>query len=169
MTASVDGDGFATSMRAVLRTVRKERGWTQADLAARTDGAVTKAALAGYEIGHRSLRLSTFWILARALGYSCAELTARAERTMEGRGPHLRIRVQQVLHTTDPALQPVRTWLRSGYPQGAAALSVEPLPDGAVTALANLMGVAPDECRRRLSHFDADQIGVSTTRHAQDA
>lgn len=167
MTVSADGDGFATSMRTVLRTARKERGWTQAELATRTGGAVTKAALAGYEIGHRSLRLATFWILAQALGFSCAELTARAERTMQGRGPHLRIRVQAVLHTSGPELQPVRTWLRSRYPQGAAALSVEPLPDGAVTALANLMGVTADACRLRLSHFDADR-SLSEAR-AQDA
>ena len=59
---------FAAAVSRVIRESRRRQKLTQAELAHRTGGLVTKAALANYETGHRSLRIDVVWVLAGALG-----------------------------------------------------------------------------------------------------
>ncbi len=147
--------GFAAALCAQLRQSRHRQGLTQAQVAARTGGLVSKAALANYETGHRSLRIDVFWVLARALGEDCGRLIAGAERSivptsaLRGRSA-ISIRVADVLATTDVALAPVRRWFSIRHPDGVVDDVTESLGEGALKALANLMGMTVNECRDRL-------------------
>lgn len=146
---------FAAALCVQLRDARRRQGLTQAQVAARTDGLVSKAALANYETGHRSLRVDVFWILARALGEDCGKLIAGAERSivpssvLRGRNT-ISVRVADVLNTTDESLAPVRRWFSIRHPGGADSNVVESLGEGALSALSSLMNISMAECRDRL-------------------
>lgn len=160
--------GFAAALCSQLRESRRRQGLTQAQVAARTGGLVSKAALANYETGHRSLRVDVFWVLARALGEDCGKLIAGAERTivpasaLRGRST-ISVRVADVLATSDTALAPVRRWFSIRHPDGGVGLT-ETLGEGALKALANLMGMTVAECRDRLIDLagagEPPQIGL---------
>lgn len=147
--------GFASALCAQLRESRRRQGLTQAQVAARTGGLVSKAALANYETGHRSLRVDVFWILSRALGEDSGKLIAGAERSivpasaLRGRST-ISIRVADVLATTDVTLAPVRRWFSIRHPDGGGSGVTESLGEGALKALADLMGMTIAECRNRL-------------------
>lgn len=154
----VDADqqaGFAAALCAQLRESRRRQGLTQAQVASRTGGQVSKAALANYETGHRSLRVDVFWVIARALGEDCGKLIAGAERAivpmsaLRGRSA-ISVRVADVLATTDEALAPVRRWFSIRHPEGAIDDATESLGEGALRALSNLTGMTVNECRDRL-------------------
>lgn len=154
----VDADqqaGFAAALCAQLRESRRRQGLTQAQVAARTGGQVSKAALANYETGHRSLRIDVFWVISRALGEDCGKLIAGAERSivpmssLRGRSA-ISVRVADVLATTDESLAPVRRWFSIRHPEGAIADVTESLGEGALRALSNLTGMTVAECRDRL-------------------
>lgn len=154
----VDADqqaGFAAALCGQLRESRRRQGLTQAQVAARTGGQVSKAALANYETGHRSLRVDVFWVLSRALDEDCGTLIAGAERAtvpssaMRSRST-ISVRVSDVLATTDEALAPVRRWFSIRHPDGAVENVTESLGEGALKALSSLMGITLTECRDRL-------------------
>lgn len=169
---SIDADvqlSFAAALCSQLRESRRRLGLTQAQVAARTGGRVSKAALANYETGHRSLRVDVFWVIARALGEDCGALIAAAERSivpaaaLRGRAM-LTVRVADVLATTDAALAPVRRWFSIRHPEGVASGVTETLGEGALKALAHLMDMSIVECRDRLTDIagaadQADRIG----------
>nr|WP_246232237.1 helix-turn-helix transcriptional regulator [Nakamurella aerolata] len=147
--------GFAAALCAQLRESRRRQSLTQAQVATRTNGLVSKAALANYETGHRSLRVDVFWVIARALGEDCGALIAAAERSivpagqLSGRAT-ISLRVADVLATTDEVLAPVRRWFSIRHPEGAVDGVTESLGEGALKALAHLMGMTVPECRARL-------------------
>lgn len=161
--------GFAAALCGQLRESRRRQGLTQAQVAARTGGLVSKAALANYETGHRSLRVDVFWVLARALGEDCGKLIAGAERTivpasaLRGRST-ISVRVADVLATTDEALAPVRRWFSIRHPDGAVDGITESLGEGAIKALADLMGMSVSECRDRLVDLAVDMPPASVHR-----
>lgn len=167
--------GFARALCGQLRESRRRQGLTQAQVAARTGGLVSKAALANYETGHRSLRVDVFWVLSRALGEDCGKLIAGAERTivpaaaLRGRST-ISVRVADVLATSDAAMAPVRRWFSIRHPEGGAALT-ETLGEGALKALANLMGMTVAECRDRLIDLAGagDPAPVGLARHVPPA
>ena len=141
---------FLTALCAELRESRRRQGLTQADLAARTGGMVTKAALANYETGHRSLRVEVFWALARALEESCGDLIARAERHANlrhdtGLPSAIVINLHRIVASTDPRLDGVKRWFELRY--RSSRPRTERLDGVAIKALAALMGTEPDECR----------------------
>lgn len=70
---------FAACIVYEIRRLRVDKSWSQTDLADRTQGAVSKAALASYELGHTRLPLSVLWELAHALGTTAAAIIAAAE------------------------------------------------------------------------------------------
>lgn len=147
--------GFAAALCAQLRESRRRQGLTQAQVATRTNGLVSKAALANYETGHRSLRVDVFWVIARALGEDCGALIAAAERSIVPAGQlsghsTISLRVADVLATTDEVLAPVRRWFSIRHPEGAVDGVTESLGEGALKALAHLMGMTVPECRARL-------------------
>lgn len=147
---------FASVVAALLRQSRRRQGLTQAEVAERTAGSVSKAALANYETGHRSLRVDVFWVLARALGEDPGALLAGAERNsgygVDADVAPIVVDVDAVLESTDARLAPVRRWFALRLQRGGTRLTVRSvtLDHGAVSALASLMGVSAAECRRLL-------------------
>src|SRR6476660_4732572 len=57
---------FAAAVCRVMRESRRRQKLTQAEVAQRTGGLVSKAALAKYETGHRSLRVDVAEVMATA-------------------------------------------------------------------------------------------------------
>jgi hypothetical protein len=112
---------------------------------------VSKAALANYETGHRSLRVDVLWVIAGALGEDLGSLLSAAERGVAlrpaaGATGSITVDISEVMATADPRLGPVKRWFElrtTGAPSAT-------LDDGAIAALAALMNVSPIECRRIL-------------------
>jgi transcriptional regulator with XRE-family HTH domain len=148
---------FASVLAALLRTSRRRQGLTQSQVAARTGGVVSKAALANYETGHRSLRVDVFWVIARALGEDPGAMLVAAERSSgygaDSKAPPVTVDVEALQASTDPRLAPVRRWFAVRLRRDGTRLAVHTvtLDHGALVALADLMGVSPDECRRLLA------------------
>lgn len=146
-------DRFDAALVDQLRAARRSRGWTQIDLAAHTSGLVSKSALAGYELGHRALRIPVAWILSRALGENLSTLISRAEAAVRTKEPVVRLQVRHVLNSTDEKIAAVRTWLHSRYPPDVAPAIRLTLTEQAFGALATLMQITVDECRGRLQPY----------------
>jgi len=145
---------FAAAVCRVLRESRRRQKLTQAEVAQRTGGLVSKAALANYETGHRSLRVDVLWVIAGALGEDLGTLLTAAERSVMlrpiggGSGGSITVDVAEVMASTDPKLVPVRRWFELRH---ASPGTVVTLDDGAISALASLMNVSALECRRILT------------------
>lgn len=142
---------FAAAVCRVMRESRRRQKLTQAEVAQRTNGLVSKAALANYETGHRSLRVDVLWVIAGALGEDLGALLSAAERTVATRpspfgSGSIAVDVQEVMASSDPRLAVVKRW----FELRANSSSTMTLDDGAIAALAALMNVRPDECRRLL-------------------
>src|SRR4051795_2673678 len=83
MSQAVDSwskEMFAAAICRLLRDSRRRQKLTQAQVAARTGGLISKAALANYETGHRSLRVDVLWVIAGALGEDLGTLLGAAEQ-----------------------------------------------------------------------------------------
>ena len=122
-------------------------------MAQRTGGLVSKAALANYETGHRSLRVDVLWVIAGALGEDLGALLTAAERGVAlrpaaGATGSITVDVAEVMATNDPRLGPVKRWFDLRTHGGTTAAMT--LDDGAIAALAALMNVSAVECRRIL-------------------
>ncbi|MBN9609583.1 MAG: helix-turn-helix domain-containing protein [Actinobacteria bacterium] len=164
---------FATAVATLLRQSRRSQRLTQTEVADRTAGAVSKAALANYETGHRSLRIDVFWAIAKALGEDPGGILAAAERasgfgTDAAEGP-ITVDVEAIRDSVDPRLAPVRRWFGMRLQAGGARLAVRTitLDFGALAALAELMGVSAVECRRILAQAgtiprDGSDTGTSS-------
>src|SRR3978361_1326302 len=119
MSQAVDSwskEMFAAAVCRLLRDSRRRQKLTQAQVAARTGGLVSKAALANYETGHRSLRVDVLWVIAGALGEDLGSLLSAAERGVALRPPagasgSITVDVAEVMATADPRLGPVKRWL----------------------------------------------------------
>jgi len=153
---------FAAAVCRVMRESRRRQKLTQAEVAQRTGGLVSKAALANYETGHRSLRVDVLWVIAGALGEDLGALLTAAERgvalrPVPGASGSITVDVAEVMATADPRLAPVKRWFELRTHGGSAAMTLD---DGAIAALASLMNVSALECRRIL---------ISTIRGARHA
>ncbi len=139
---------FAAAVCRVLRESRRRQKLTQAEVAQRTGGLVSKAALANYETGHRSLRVDVLWVIAHALGEDLGALLTAAERgvairpTITGSGA-ITVDVDVMMAAEDPRLSPVRRWFEL---RGTSSSTVT-LDDAALGALAAVMDVSVGECR----------------------
>jgi len=146
---------FAAAICRLLRESRRRQKLTQSQVAGRTGGLISKAALANYETGHRSLRVDVLWVIVKALGEDISVLVANAERGIghrqeaAGSSP-ITIDIQVVRENSDVRLGPVRRWI--GLQQGLrqSASGVMTLDPGAIEALSALMGVSALECREIL-------------------
>lgn len=157
MVRSDSAIAYGLAVAGLLREARRRQGLTQAQLAGRTRGAVSKAALANYESGHRSLRIDVFWSLIRALGEDAGAILANAGRRNGGTGPAdasgpLVVDVATVSASTDARLAPVRRWfaLRTADAERRALTRTITLDGAALSALAALMDVEPAEVRLAL-------------------
>lgn len=70
---------FALAVARALRESRQQQQLTQEEVAARTNGMVSKAALAHFESARRHLPVEVLWALAAALGMDIAALVALAQ------------------------------------------------------------------------------------------
>ena len=159
MSQAVDSwskEMFAAAVCRLLRDSRRRQKLTQAQVAARTGGLISKAALANYETGHRSLRVDVLWVVAKALGESIGSLVANAERGIghrqdaDGTSP-ITIDIDQVRENGDERLGSVQRWLELQQAARQSSTGLMTLDPGAIAALSSLMGVTPDECRVILS------------------
>jgi len=140
---------FARAVCRAIRDSRRRQHLTQADVAARTGGLISKAALANYETGHRGLRVEVLWVIAGALGEDVKTLLDDAARRVGPvrsviPGGSLIVKVDDVMAATDPRLAAVKRWveLRATGPNTEIVLD-----DGVIVALAALMNTTVDECR----------------------
>ena len=159
---------FAAAVCQLLRDSRRRQRLTQAQVADRTGGLISKAALANYETGHRSLRVDVLWVIAQALGENLGSLVGAAERGLlpgeDGGGVGVSVDLAQLRRSDDVRLAPVRRWIDSqDQPNAGGTGEVIVLDPGAVTALSSLMGMSTPECRRVLvaaaGPVGADQAG----------
>ena len=161
-TRSPSQQSFADAVSRGLRESRRRQKLTQAELAHRTGGLVTKAALANYETGHRSLRIDVVWVLAGALGEDLGTLIATAQRqvlpTPTPPTEAVTVDVTDLLSRNDPRLAPVRRWFQMHRDRRVT------LDHEAIAALASLMGVNEPECRRIIC-----PRGVPQSSHATPA
>jgi transcriptional regulator with XRE-family HTH domain len=145
---------FARVVTEKLRESRRRQKLTQADVAKRTSGLVSKAALANYETGHRSLRIDVLWVIARALGEDLGHLLSSVESEVAGTRTEespssIGVRLSYLNNSSDPRLEPVRRWweLRSASAADLADDSVVNLDSDALRALADLMQVSVSDVR----------------------
>ena len=153
-----DQQRFARVVTEKLRESRRRQKLTQADVANRTRGLVSKAALANYETGHRSLRIDVLWVIARALGEDLGNLLASVEHEVAGsltdESPStIGVRVAFLRSSHDARLDPVRRWfeLRRGSAAEATEDEVVNLDPDALRALAELMQVSAADLRKMLT------------------
>lgn len=154
-------EAFANAVAGQLRAARIRQKLTQSELAGRTGGRVSKAALANYETRQRSLRIDVFWILVRVLGEDPAALLAAAEResgyASDASDAPISVNAAAIQASTDARLAPVQRWFTLRLRIGTT--SVHPasltLDATAVNALAELMGTTPADCRRLLIETSA--------------
>jgi transcriptional regulator with XRE-family HTH domain len=155
MSQAVDSwskEMFAAAVCRMLRDSRRRQKLTQAQVAARTGGLISKAALANYETGHRSLRVDVLWVIAKALGENIGNLVANAERGIghrqdaEGASP-ITIDIEEIRENGDVRLGSVRRWIELQHDVQPSPSGVMTLDSGAIAALAALMGVHAAECR----------------------
>jgi transcriptional regulator with XRE-family HTH domain len=154
-------DAYALAVAQQLRQSRNRQRLTQSEVSLRTGGAISKAALANYETGHRSLRVEVFWALAHALGEDPGALLAAADRavgSITGDGGPITVDVDAILQSADPRLSPVRRWFGMRLQSAVGSripVNTLVLDSGAIGALAALMGVSDAECRVML-HLAGD-------------
>src|SRR3954452_57114 len=108
---------FAAAVCRQLRDSRRRQKVTQAQVAARTGGLISKAALANYETGHRSLRVDVLWVIAKALGENIGNLVASAERGIGHRqdaegASSITVNIDEILGNGDVRLATVRRWIQ---------------------------------------------------------
>lgn len=160
MTAGAGRDRqgeFAAAVAGLLRQSRRRQRLTQSEVADRTGGTISKASLANYEAGHRSLRVEVFWAIAKALGEDPGAILLAAERASgygaaADEGP-VTVDIHAIEASADPRFAPVRRWFAMRLRAGGARLAVRTitLDPAAVAALAELMRMPVAECRRILA------------------
>ncbi|WP_164479234.1 helix-turn-helix domain-containing protein [Nakamurella antarctica] len=157
---------FSSVVTEKLRESRRRQRLTQADVARRTDGLVSKAALANYETGHRSLRIDVLWVIARALGEDLSRIVADVEQQVAGAAgtgheDSIHVAVRPLMDSADVRLEPVRRWIGLSRPTAFdnTCTEIVTLDFDAQTALAELMQVSVGDVRRMLN-FPRNTSGV---------
>lgn len=144
-----DQKRFAAATAKKLAAIRKSKRLTQAQVAARTNGAVSKASLANYETGHRSLRIDVVWIIICALGEDIGAIMQQVQREVLGYTPQttslagVTLSVPAIVQDANPRLDSLRLWLRahqSGNPSSTIQLDGE-----ALRHLATIMRMSVDD------------------------
>lgn len=152
---------FAIAAAQQLRQARLAQHLTQAQVSSRTGGVISKAALANYEAGHRSLRVEVFWALAKALAQDAGALLNAADRAVGfaagGADGPVTVDVEAITHSEDIRLAPIRRWFAMRLQASGSRIPVRTivLDGGAVAALAELAGVSVAECRQILAEAGA--------------
>lgn len=132
---------FAKAVSAVIKRERRHQKLTQAELATRTNGLVSKHALANYENGHRSLRIDVVWVIAGALGIDMSDLIDQAEHLVrQAPGQAITISIQALEESTHPSLLRILRWHKlMANPEGLMQSRELTLNPTGLTALASYM------------------------------
>lgn len=77
---------FRPNLGEVVRTLRRERGWTQGRVA-KEAGYSTQSPLSKIENGQKGASFHEIWALCEVLGYSLAEVENGLRAAEEGRFP----------------------------------------------------------------------------------
>lgn len=152
---------FAAALSRVLRESRGRQKLTQADVSARTNGLVSRAALAGYETGHRALRVQDLAVITQALGVDIATVIAAAERSIsisrsaDTSSAGIDIDVTKVNASSDPRLSVIKRWIELRVGSKSPVIHLDA---GAIAALSSLMNVRAEEARRLFEAFSTNGI-----------
>jgi transcriptional regulator with XRE-family HTH domain len=140
-------DQFARVLGDLLRTARKERGWTRkqmrAEMGADDEDELSLQTLATYELGTRRISVERLVALCAVLKQRPDELLLRATTLAFGSDHDGRVKVDlsALADTTDPRLQPLQRWATVRARQCPVGRTpVEELDAHALTALAGIAG-----------------------------
>lgn len=147
MPTSEQLDQFARVLGDLLRSARKERGWTRkqmrAEMGTDDEDEVSLQTLATYELGTRRMSVERLVELCAVLKQRPDQLLLRATTLAFGSDHDGRVEVDlsALAHTTDPRLQPLQRWARVRAHQCPAGRPpVEELDVPALTAMAGIAG-----------------------------
>lgn len=147
------GRAIDTALIDEIKAAREANGWTQAQLADLTQGAVSKEALSGYETGHRMMRVAVAWELAQALNINLSELIERAEANLAFGRTLFTINIPRLLASTGTDLAPVRAWILATHGSPAHAQTRLRITETAMTALCELLQISTEECIARFAPY----------------
>ncbi len=137
---------FAHALGELLRSARRERGWTRKQLRAAMcadEDDLSLQTLASYELGTRRISVERLIAVCAALDKRPDELLRRATTlAFSGHyGTRITVDLLDLAHTTDPRLQPLQRWAQVRAQQSPAErVLVEELDATALSAMAGIAG-----------------------------
>ncbi|MFI7122625.1 helix-turn-helix domain-containing protein [Amycolatopsis sp. NPDC049868] len=140
-------DQFAHALGELLRSARRERGWTRKQMRAAMcvgDDELSLQTLASYELGTRRLSVERLIEVCAVLKKQPDELLRRATTlAFSGHyGTRITVDLLGLAHTTDPRLRPLRRWAQVRTQQSPAERAlVEELDATALSAMADIAAI----------------------------
>ncbi|MEV6905950.1 helix-turn-helix transcriptional regulator [Amycolatopsis sp. NPDC051071] len=156
-------DQFAHALGEILRSARRERGWTRKQVRAAmctNDDDLSLQTLASYELGTRRISVERLLKVCAALNKQPDELLRRATTLAFSSDYDTRITVDllELVHTTDPRLRPLQRWARVRAQQSPAGRTpVEELDANALSAMACIARTTMYDLVRALRDLRAAQ------------
>jgi transcriptional regulator with XRE-family HTH domain len=96
-----------------LRTARKKRGWTRAELIDRLGLELSQMTIGTWELGTRPCTALRVWQLCEVLEISIVDLYARVARRMAGPRHGVTIDLVATVDTRSSRLGPLQAWART--------------------------------------------------------
>ncbi|AIG73313.1 Hypothetical protein AJAP_01915 [Amycolatopsis japonica] len=140
-------DQFAHALGELLRSARRECGWTRKQMRAAMcagDDELSLQTLASYELGTRRISVERLIEVCAVLKKQPDELLRRATTlAFSGHyGTRIKVDLLRLAHTTDPRLRPLRRWAQVRTQQSPAErILVEELDATALSAMAGIAGI----------------------------
>ncbi|MBB5856374.1 helix-turn-helix domain-containing protein [Amycolatopsis umgeniensis] len=138
-------DQFAHALGELLRSARRERGWTRKQMGAAmgaNEVDLSVQTLASYELGTRRISVERLIEVCAVLNKQPDELLLSATTlAFSGHyGTRITVDLLGLAHTTDPRLRSLRQWARVRIQQSPAAKRalVEELDATALSAMASI-------------------------------
>lgn len=94
-----------------LRVARESRGWSRTELVGKLPSGIGDRTLLSYEHGIRTLSVTRFIEICRALGVAASEILDRTlEKARDLRAFSLKINLEAILRDDRDEFEPVRRW-----------------------------------------------------------
>lgn len=94
-----------------LRVARESRGWSRTELVGKLPSGIGDRTLLSYEHGIRTLSVTRFIEICRALGVAASEILDRTlEKARDLRAFSLKINLEAILRDDRAEFEPVRRW-----------------------------------------------------------
>lgn len=148
---------FAKVLGQELRRAREARGWTRVQLVTQLPSGIGDRTLLSYEHGTRTLSVTRFVEICRALGVAAAEILDSAlEKARDLRAFSIKVDLRAVLRDDRVELDPVRLW-------ASRRLADDPrtevlLAPGTVRELATVFGFTHTALAAYLVGFSAEEM-----------